>query len=312
MNKNKLLSLAIIALLLIIIVVQKNIDIFSSGLPTFEKWNESIDEIVIKKSDSEIKLYKKNNKWVINDKAFIADKSTVEILEEKMKNLELVDLISKKKFYKRFDLSKDKAIAVTVKKANKKLREILIGKETSTGQQVYIKLSDKPEVYLARGGLRNEFDKTVDSLRDKNIISLNSDAVETLAVNYKGKKYTLKKESVIKKEVASDKKDKKENKKETTWKVENNKAVKLNQQNVKSLLSAFAVINADAFVENEKVSKRSLYSVAIKVLEKNITFDVIKKTKDDNYICRSSENPYIFTISKYKAESLMKTLKDLK
>ena len=137
MTRKTKISLGVLAGLLLLVFVQRNVNF--SRVPSFKPWKGSADEILIKnRTNPEIKIFKKGGKWVLNNEAIPANTAMVSSLEKKMNDFTLSELVTKKEFYDRFDLTDDKAISVTVKGGGKALREVLIGKKSQAGDQSYV------------------------------------------------------------------------------------------------------------------------------------------------------------------------------
>ncbi len=310
MDKKTLKYIGVVLVLILIIVIKKNINRFSSDLPELTAWEDSIKELTISKNNTTIRVYKKSEKWVIGDNAYPADQKGIENFIKGMKDLKITDLISNKKFYNRFELNPEKAIQIKVSGEKTLLRNILIGKTSAGGRQAYVKLADAAAVYLASGNLNSDFNKSVDDLRDKKIMEVTASAIESLALKYNNQSYTLVKEKITAKP-ADDKKE--ENKPKEIWVVQNNKGLKLDQKKISSLVNGLGNVSADAYPDEKiKPNQKSLCALKIYAFNKELTLDIFKKLKNDKYLCKSSESDYIFTLSKSKAEGFMKTLKDLK
>ena len=52
------------------------------------------------------------------------------------------------------------------------MRDILVGKESENKKHSYIKIYERPEIYMASGNLARVFDMDVASLRDKDIFKV--------------------------------------------------------------------------------------------------------------------------------------------
>jgi hypothetical protein len=314
MDRKTIISLSIIAALMLIIVL-RNVQFFND-LPGLSAWEGKANEIVITKKNATIRLYQKDGKWVINDPAYPADNEMVKSLEDSMKNLTLTDLISEKKQYDRYDLSKDKAIHVIVKNEIQVLRDVLLGKTSSIGRKVYIKLAKYPEVYLASGSLVNDFNKSVDEYREKNIFSVSKDALESVTVNYKGHSYTLKKEEVKDEAVSQKDAKEKENTKTASkikWYLAGQKHMKLDEKAVDSFLESFSSLRAQSFPpDNTKVARISC-KVELKAFGRALTLSIGAKNNEKNvYLATSSETDFPFYLNAYFAEKFMQRVHKLK
>jgi hypothetical protein len=312
MSKNTKIILGVIAVLALIIIAQRTVKF--SNVPSLKKWDVSADEISIKnKTAAEFKIVKKDGKWFVGDKSFPADNQMIANLEKKMNDLSFSEKVTSKQFYERFDLTADSAIRVIVKHGGKTVRDILLGKK-STGEQSYVKFPDKPEVYLAPGGLTGDFDKTVDSLRDKVLLSATQDAIESFSI--KGK-FTVEKK--IEKPV-----EQKEAKASPSNPVpaavkwimkENGKEADAGRLN--ELLGDLVSMRAFSYPDENSI-KAAIASgiqceIVVKANGKETTLSIYGKEKNDKaakYVCRSSENSFYALIEPWIADRFIRAKND--
>lgn len=315
MNKRIIVSIGIIVILVLFLFFNNR---KKSDTPSLSSWEDKANEIILTNNNNVLRLYKKGDKWVINDEAFLADSSIVFHLEDKMKELKIIDFISSKPHYARFDLTPEKAIRITIKKDDEIKRDVLIGKNSSTSRQTYIKFYDKPEVYLASGNLTSEYDKKIVDIRDKDILSVGKEMIESIEIRYKGKKNSFSKKIIKIKDVSNlkakvGKADKKEKEKKTEeiWICNENKKIKIDTEKFDSFIKSFDLISAMEFPTIEKKSlKNPICSFNIKTLDKTIELDIYKANKNNQYPCITNESPYIFTIGEWKAKQVLKNISD--
>jgi hypothetical protein len=305
------ITLGIIAALVLILVLQKNLKF--SSVPGMKPWKDQADEIVLKnKSAAEIRIVKKDGKWVIGDKAFISDEQTVSGLEKKMNEFTLTEKVTSKEFYERFDLTPEAAVRVTVKAKGKVLRDVLIGKR-STGEQSFVKFPDKPEVYLAGGNLNSEFNKTEDSLRSKVLISCPQEMIESVAV--KGKFAIEKKTEQPADPKAAPAASSAPQTPAVKWVVKD-KGTEADQAKVNELLGDITSARAASFPDESSVkyiiAGGVKAEVSVKGNGKDITLTIYGKEKPANkddknakYLCKSSETSYYAFIDPWKAEKFI-------
>jgi hypothetical protein len=311
MNRKTLISLGVIALLLSAVIIQRTVHF--SSVPTVKPWDGAADEITIKKGAAdEVRIAKKGEKWIVGAEEFPAESSIVDGMERKLKELSFSDLVTKKEFYERFDLSDDRAIRVTVRKKGKILRELLIGKKSTAGESAYVKFPNEKEVYLAGGNLAFEFDRTVDALRSKSLLSATIDTIESISVKYKGDSYTLAHESAPAPAESRDKKTPVPSP-EMKW-VLKGSPVEADQNKAREFASEFANITAQSFIPEADVKKKTgtpQCEITVKAAGKETSLRIYAKEGKDCYICYSSENPYYVLVGAWKAEKLLKLQKEL-
>lgn len=313
MSKKTWIFLGIIIVLAAAIAGNKYVSF--SHVPSLKPWEGEADEIIVtNRGASPVNIHKKQGLWVVGDRELPADAMVVTTIENKMKDLTFSELVTAKKFYERFDLTDSRAIRVTVKEKGKVLRDILVGKKSSVGDLSYVKLSDKNEVYLAGGNLASECDRTADTLRDKKLLSLTPDTIESVTINAHGEKFTLVREADKK----SDKKDLMKDAPAPTgkWIVEG-RTEEANRDKISEYLSEFGSVIAQNFPDEKTVAGKTRSSageLTIKAKGKTIVFTIYGKNdadKGNTYLCKSTELPYYANVTSWKIERLMLKSADL-
>ena len=311
MNKRILISVSVLAVLILYIVITRVK--WTSDVPDLPAWDGKADEIVINRpGGTTVKIYKKDGKWVVNDEAYPADERVITEIDNQLKNLRLTDLISKKGFYNKFDLTPDKYSEVMVKKGDAIFRKFKFGKKSSTGQHTFIRVDDRPDIYLADGTFDLLLNKSVDDFRNKEILKIKRDSITGLIIDYKGNKFDLSKIAEKKaEENTEDKTAKKEEKKapaalQEKWVCKGFESVKLDKTRIESLCASLDPLRASSFLNIPKESlTQNICTVQIKAEQKNFAFSIFKK--DNKFIAAASENPYVFVIENWTAENFFIT-----
>lgn len=309
-DRRIIISVSIIAVLLLYLLLY-NKDKKSGDIPKLKGW-DSIDEILITNKNKQIKLYLKDNKWLINKEGYPADKTKVEKLEKILKDLEITDVVSKGHYYEKYNLTNDAGISISATKDGKAKRDLLVGKVSSTYRTTYVKFANDIKIYLADGNLTDEFNKDVDDLRDKQIFQVTRDDIAWFELMYQAKLTFEKKTEEI--EVSQDnKKDKqKEKKKIDKWICKEFTNTEIDKNKVDSFLTSFSPIKADSFSDLKKKDMQGLLcSVKTKLFNKDIDIKIHKKD-GDIYLCSSSESPYVFKLSDWNAKKYFKNIADFK
>jgi len=273
-----------------------------------------------------IKIYRHDSEWVINEEKYPADAGQVSTLEKKLKELEVTDLISRKKHYQRYELEADAALRVTARKDGNTVRDFYIGKKSPTYQQTYIRFPGKEGIYLASGTLDTDFDKKIDDLRNKEVLKIGKNAIESIKLTHNGRTMSFKMVKVEKQMDEAEEEDgtiteKDGNKKkgaektvsQDKWICAEYPAVELDQNKITQLITAFDPLRAKSFPDMKKQEAKGMMSRAqIKAYGKTITVTVHRKYDDTTYLATSSELDYPFVIDEFRAKKLFKTIGDLK
>ncbi len=314
MNKKLIISLGIIAVLIIYLIFSRS-DRSQKNLPELEKWEKGAAEILIdKKSAEKLRIYKKEGGWVIGDEAYPADKTKTDKMEKDMNDLGITDFISDGPHYERYDLVPEKAIRVTIKGEGGVLRDVLLGKKSSTNRNTYVKFPEKKEIYLASGSLADQFDKAVADLRDKEIYNVDKDSIDSLELVYKGRKLSFAKvQEEVKPETPKEgAQPARQPEKVDRWICNEYKSAVLNKNKVDSLVNSFSNIRADAYPDMKKEALTvSICTIKARAAGRDVVLNIHKPDSDKkNYFCTSSESPYVFTFREYNANRFFKEFKD--
>lgn len=320
MSRKTLILLGVMAGLVLAIVLAKTVRF--SHVPKLDSIDGWVDEIVIKnKTNAEVKLYKKNDKWVIGPEAYPAEELGVLPLIQKIREVKFSEFVTSTTFFERFDLTDDTAIRVKASVKGKLVRDILIGKKGGSGDQSFVRLPDKKEVYLAGDALFDAYNKSVDTLRNKNLITNTVDQIDQVTIAYKGQSFTLKRQKADPNTTAAKsddttKTDPAEPAKDI-WVVDGKTPVDLDQQRVTDLLGEFASVTATDFPDEKSIKpliSKQLGEVSVKGKNGETVMKIYDKESKENggaYVCFSSVNPYYAHVESYKAEKFLISIKDL-
>lgn len=130
------------------------------------KVKEIPDFISIENSGETISLEKKGDEWFCAEKK--ADAKKVEHLLKDFCDVQTLGVAARsanETALERYGLNAP--IIVRAKSGGKDLRAIIIGKESTSGSQVYVQVEGKKEIYLAQGNLRRDFTFSSDDILEK-------------------------------------------------------------------------------------------------------------------------------------------------
>ncbi len=158
---------------------------------------DQITNIKIAKTDEDpVVLNKTGDKWVIAAaKPLAADNDAVSTLTGALSPLTSDRLIDEHpQGLTAFGLDKPTAeLDVTTKGG--KTQKLLFGSDTPSGSDTYVKLDSDPKVYSIASGTKSNFIKAVNDLRDKRLLTLNSDKITSVTLNAKGAQIEFNKNS---------------------------------------------------------------------------------------------------------------------
>jgi hypothetical protein len=149
---------------------------------------DQVEAIRIVKSGADPLVMKKiNGKWEITEPAAMAaDQDAAKTLLSAVSSVTADRLIDEKPSdLNAFGLtSPTTQVDVTLKGGT--VSKLLLGADTPAGSNTYVKLESSPKVYTVFSSVKTNFDKTLNDLRDKRLLTFNSDKVTSFSITSKG------------------------------------------------------------------------------------------------------------------------------
>lgn len=151
---------------------------------------DQIKQIEVKRRDgSSIALVHENRKWsILGPENYPADQDAASGLAGALAPLSVDFLEEKPSDAAGYGLSQA-ALTVTVTRTSGKTEQVLIGDDVPGGSQAYVQKAGASKVYLAAASVRSSFDKQVNDLRDKRLMTFDSDKVTRIELD--ARKQTL-------------------------------------------------------------------------------------------------------------------------
>jgi len=143
-------------------------------------------------------LKKTGNNWaIVEPKPYPADQDAVKPMVTALASLTSDRLIEQNpQSLSEFGLtSPPEEIDVTVKGGT--VNKVLLGSDSPTGQSTYAKLASNPAVYTLPSGTKATFDKTVNDLRDKRLLTFDEDKLHDFSVTSKGSTFEFTKDPTL-------------------------------------------------------------------------------------------------------------------
>src|SRR3954468_20798327 len=144
---------------------------------------DKIDEIEVKsESGDRTTLRKKGNEWeIVQPITAASDQAAVSGITSNLASAEIQRVIEENPpDLKEYGLDSPR-VEVTFK-ANGQQRRLQLGQKTPAGSDVYAKLPDSKRVFLIPSFLDSTFNRSTFDLRDKSVLKLDRDKVDTLEV----------------------------------------------------------------------------------------------------------------------------------
>ncbi len=182
--KKEYLILILIIAALSAYLLMRSADRTHYQLPELSGLKKSdISKIEITKDGQSIMLKKMDNRWHLDPAGYLADENKVNAMLNVFEELTLTALVSEAKDYNRYDLNAEKKIGVKAWLNDTLLRNFDIGKAASSFRHTFVRLNGDSRVYHARDNFRSKFDFTVDSLRDKTVLSFKATEIREMEIS---------------------------------------------------------------------------------------------------------------------------------
>lgn len=162
-KRTKILA-AVAATLFVICAAQFFIGL-KSPQKTFRVKGEP-DYISVENSGNTLVLQRNGSDWFCGAQKL--DKAKMDSLVKSLSIVKTLNVASRSDSaatLERYGL--DQAISVQAKMGAKDFQKILVGKESVSGSQAYVKINGKKEIYLAQGNLRRDWTFSLDDLKEK-------------------------------------------------------------------------------------------------------------------------------------------------
>lgn len=327
--KKEIIILGVVIVLLLGYLLFKSSDKVHYKIPGLETVKtEDIDKIEIIKEDATIQLAKQDDKWVIAPQGFPTDSAKIEKVTGTISGLTLTELVSKSRSYTRYDLTKEKAIHVKAYNKDNVLRDFEIGKTGATYGHTFVKIAGDSNVYYARESFRSHFDVKTGDLRDKKVLTLDSNEISEITIRQEGKTVVFSKQV---KSVEPPKPEVKEGEtppppqqpqEEISWVKDD--GTKGEKSKVDSLINQLTNLSCQDYIEDKTkedfAALTPLYTLKLKG-SKDFVITIFPKPEkkegddetsgDDKHPVLSSESPYPFLLNSWKADQIMKKPGDL-
>jgi hypothetical protein len=190
--KKEYVILAVVIVALGLYLFFRNTDRTTYTLPELPAVKtQDLTKIEIGKGNRTVVLTRKDDGWLVAPGDYPADGNLVERMLDALADLKVTALISETQNYTRYELDENQQIRVTAYQDDKAVRSFRIGKAAETMRHTHITLTDDPNVYHAQGNFRQDFDHTVDDLRDKTVLAFKKEDVREYSITTEGKTVTI-------------------------------------------------------------------------------------------------------------------------
>lgn len=302
LKKEYIILLLIIVVLVLYIALRKDSRIQYEIPEVNELAAESISGIVIQGNNSEIRLTKENDKWLLGEEKYIADAYKVEKMIEFLKKPVLVTVVSDSKDYMRYGLDEENRIIVKALSGENPQRVVDIGYQADIRNHTFIKLENDDRVFHAKEDLRDIFSTNIDDIRDKTVLSFDNDMVDSVQITKDGKEL-----AINKKEMPSEG----EETKDTTYQWATHDGETVEASLIGSLINDISQIKCSGYIYDTKEDEPGNPEYIIKVKDKNEHVLTVYPKKEDDYAAVSSDNPTPFKLYSWRIDNILKKFDEI-
>jgi len=275
-------------------------------LPAVEPLEKSeISKIIINKKDNKITLAENDGNWLIKPQNYAADKQKVDRLLKEFSDFRLTGMVSESKLFSRYGLGEDNKINLQAFSGEDVKRDLYIGKTASTKRHTYVMLKDDTRIYEAGNNIRNIFDKTIDELRDKNVLNFETKSLRGLTIKTGDKSIEFEKSVVPQPVTPGEQEESPPREPEVTWRTTEGKAGK--PEVIKRIFRTLSNLQCDGYIEEKIKSDFTdpVYKITVTGNETH-TLSIFKKRDDGRYPAISSGSDYPFLLTEWKTKQMMK------
>lgn len=309
--KKEYIILALIIIALSVYLYMRSADRTLYELPKLAQVNEKdLTKIEITRGKNTVVLTKKDDQWFIAPAEYPTDANKVEDMLKALKNLDLTALVSESKNYNLYELDEGQKINVKAFQGDNLKLDIDVGKTASSFRHTFVRPAGDERVFHARGNLKNVFDVTADSLRNKTVLSFKPADIQQFNINKAQQSLAFTRTQVPVEVKSSDAEKNTEAAPpapQQVWQAANGQPV--NESALNQLLNALASLRCEKFIDDRKKEdfNSPLFSITLKgAQDYNLSIFPKAAESDPDFPAVSSDSGYPFELSTSQAERIMK------
>ena len=288
MNKLKIyreyIILAAIAALLLLYIIFRSAGNINYTLPEPDIFDEDkISRLTFQGSAVDLDFSRTDDQWLIEPEGWPAENSNLTAITKALADLKITDLISTSGNPEVYDLGEEQRILVKAYDRDKVIRELFVGKVSSTGIYTYIMLPGDDNVYSVRGNLPSRISDRK-SMRDKRFLQIDRDSVtEMVLSDGTAQKIVLYKDET------------------TMWKSDSFDA---DDTAVKNVVNTLDPLRCKSYLY-ETPAGSPQWTVDFATGDGNVRLEIWPEASDNIYPARCSQNGYFVNMTAYATEKLL-------
>jgi hypothetical protein len=224
-------------------------------------------------------------------------------------------LVSETGIYERYDLDSTKRTTVKVFNGQELEREFSIGKAAPTFQHTFVLLAGNDNVYHARGNLTNTFNQTIESLRDKKVLSFEKDQITAIEVRKSDQTQVISKKEITPKPEDDTKEEQTPSPGPTKSEWTNDSGQVVESPAVDSLLNNMSGLTCDTFMADDAKAdlKDAAWTLTFKSGQGDFSVSVFEKDAQTppKYKATSSSSRYAFLLNESRVQNFEKYIEKL-
>ena len=305
MNKRKIILLSATGILLCVYILQV-ILAGKNSVKMFTLKEEPVSYSILANGETVV-LSKENDIWTAGngkDKKYKANAGFADNIQSNVMEIKSLDVVShsdSEAVLERYGLGDGAIKAAAMDKNGREVKTLLIGKESSTGSQTYVKIDSGKDIYLVSGALKSVFGKSLEELRSKEVYRFDGKEIAKVEVNSPAGNWVF--------ETKNSSGEKPE------WTVSGTDE-KLDDSKIDSWINSLAILNVETWRNTEMMPRIAGTSVTIYKGTQTIQVSIYQIAGEEEgeaqYIGTCSETPYTFTLNKYMAGKFLKSIEELK
>ena len=313
--KKEYIILVLIIIVLSVYLSKRSADRTLYELPELAQVNEKdLTKLEITRDKTVMVLNKKDEQWFIAPAEYPTDANKVKGMLDAIRNFSLTALVSESKNYNRYELDEGQKINVKAFQGDSLKLDIDVGKSASSFRHTFVRPSGEERVFHAQGNLKNTFDVTVDSMRNKTVLSLKTAEIQQLNINKEQQSLAFNRTQVPVEVKTSDaEKDPDAAAPAPTgapkqvWQAATGQPV--NESALNQLLNTLANLRCEKFIDGRKKEdfKSPLFTIELKGgQDYNLSIFPKAEENDPNYPAVSSGSDYPFELPASQVDQIMK------
>ena len=315
--KKEYIILGVIIIILSLYLFQRRMDRTLYELPQIpELAGKNISKIEITRPGDILVLTRKDENWYMGSQEYRVDKNKVTDILEVVENLTLTALVSESKDYIRYDLNDKKKISVKAWSGDTLGREFEIGKTTTSSKLTFVKIAGNERVFHAQSNFRNKFDKPIDDMRDKSVLSFNAADIQEIHITKESESISFTRiKSPLQMDSPGETKDSQQTPVESEMVWQDSKGQKGDELKINKIISTLSNLKCQEYIQGKTKTEFSdpNYHILLKGT-KDYTISIFSELKENSGKGRpafSSEIKDPFFLNQWSVKNLVPDFKDL-